>query len=140
MNKMVLLVIAFAVSACQTVPPNYYQPPSPELLDAAASVVGTRVNPDNIFHDDETTFVLTIDGLLISASRANFDVPVYLSPGTHTVQIANKQGTLMANVAFTIEIESKEKYVAKLKHLIWSTSGYGSRTAKVKSNQKGQSS
>ncbi|MDP5142549.1 hypothetical protein [Rheinheimera baltica] len=113
MNKLVFLLIGFVLTACQTVPPIYYEPPPAELLETAASIVGTRVKPDNIFHDDETTFVLAIDGLPVKASRGNFDKPVYISPGMHTVQIANKQGTLMANVAFNIEIESKEKYIAK---------------------------
>ena len=111
MNKIFVLFFTIVLSACQSAPPNYYQPPA--LLSKAASVVGTRVKPDNIFHDNETTFVLAIDGLPVKASRGNFDVPVYIAPGMHTVQIANKQGTLMANVAFTIEIQSKEKYIAK---------------------------
>ena len=137
MNKITLTIAIVFLSACQTTPVNYYKPPTQSDTQEVSSLIGSRVKPDNIFHDYETTYVLAIDGLPVKGARGSFNTPVYIEAGKHVVQIANKQGTLLANVAFDIDVKGGEKYVARTEVLdlenirVWIENGDGERVTHI---------
>jgi hypothetical protein len=102
---------ALAVSACHHAG-DYH--PSADLTPVnAARIVGSKVETPSLIEADQRTYVAAVDSRPTRFMPSEYDVPLLVAAGRHTVQLSLSMGDFSSNVATRIELEAGKIYVAR---------------------------
>lgn len=91
---------------------SYYEPPAAASNMQMATLVGSRVKTTWPL-DDETTWLLSIDGQPVKGRKDAFATAVSIPPGARTIQVALTQGSFFGQIAFKIDVKPGAQLVAK---------------------------
>ena len=112
--KFIFLVLTSVILfGCQSQTISYYSLPNDYPVRDTATIVGSEVKPSNIFYDKETTYIFAVDSVPVAGGREAHNQAVHITKGQHTIQVANRQGQLLANVAFLVDVSGGEQLVAR---------------------------
>lgn len=101
------------IGGCATYPEaSYYVPPTVASNEQMATIVGSRVKTTWPL-DDETTWLLSIDGQSVKGRKDAFATAVPLASGSRTIQVALSQGSFFSQVMFKVDVKSGAQLVAK---------------------------
>lgn len=115
--RIALLLVSLLMAACASVPQNikYYSPPvTVSELDRGV-IAGSQV-PQSFPLDDETAYILGVDGDPVQGGKKAFAQPVFLAPGKHRIAVGWIQGSIFGSFVFSLSVEAGARYVVKHQH------------------------
>ena len=115
--RIALLLVPLLLASCSSVPQNikYYSPPAiVSELDRGA-ISGSQVSRSFPL-DDETTYILGVNGDSVQGGKKAYAQPVLLAPGKHEIAVGWIQGAIFGSFVFSLSVESGARYVVKHQH------------------------
>ena len=111
-SKSIILAFLFSiVTGCATTPSNMVFYTEPSKINDFSLVSGSEIHKPIV--DNQTTYLLAIDGLPISNARESFSSKVKIASGSRRLTVAYTQGQYFGITELLVDLKSDHLYVLK---------------------------